>query len=437
MNGWGAEIGRLLALSLVGAVTGALLGAPMTGAFLGLLCHSLWRMRELRRFDQWLSHSIGHPPPFGTTLEDIAHRLWRQRRAARARTRRLTRMLRQLQQAINALPDAAVLLDGRDGIVWFNEAGTRLLGLRRGDVGRSLSLLLRAPEIHGLLADDADASSVEMGSPLDEKRLLEVRLVPYTDDRRLLLARDVTQVAELRTMRQDFIANVSHELRTPLTVVIGYLEALDEEADPELIRRTLARLQRPTARMKTLVEDLLLLSRLDTSVAPPRGVQGRIDVAALARRICTDAAALTDDRHRFQLDLDENLLLQGIDTEIHSALGNLVVNAVRYSPDGGKIRVTWSAEGDGARFSVSDQGIGIHPEHVPRLTERFYRVDVGRSRDAGGTGLGLAIVKHVLRRHESELEVTSTPGAGSTFSCRFPASRVIDRSEAPARMPLI
>ena len=436
MSGWGAEIGRLLALSLVGAVCGALLGAPMAGAFFGLLGHNLWRMSELRRFDDWLSHSIGHPPPLGATLEDIAYRLWRQRRAGRARTRRLTRMLRQLQRATNALPDAAVLLDGRDGIVWFNEAGTRLLGLRRGDVHHSLSVLLRAPEIHALLANDADAESVEMASPADEKRLLEVRLISYTEDRRLLLARDVTQIAELRTMRQDFIANVSHELRTPLTVVIGYLEALDEEADAELIRRTLMRLQRPTARMKTLVEDLLLLSRLDTSVAPPRGVQGRIDVSALARRICTDASALGETDHRFCLDLDEHLLLQGIDTEIHSALGNLVVNAVRYSPDGGEIRVRWAAEGDGARFSVSDQGIGIRPEHIPRLTERFYRVDVGRSRDAGGTGLGLAIVKHVLRRHESELEVTSTPGAGSTFSCRFPAGRVIDRREEAARTSL-
>ncbi|MDZ7826592.1 MAG: phosphate regulon sensor protein PhoR [Gammaproteobacteria bacterium] len=208
MSGWGAEIGRLLALSLVGAVCGALLGAPMAGAFFGLLGHSLWRMSELRRFDDWLSHSIGHPPPLGATLEDIAQPAPAPAPGLAAPgTRRLTRTLRQLQRATNALPDAAVLLDGRDGIVWFNEAGTRLLGLRRGDVHRSLSVLLRAPEIHGLLANDADAGSVEMASPANEKRLLEVRLVSYTEDRRLLLARDVTQIAELRTMRQDSIAD--------------------------------------------------------------------------------------------------------------------------------------------------------------------------------------------------------------------------------------
>lgn len=424
MSNRAAELAWLTGLSVVGACIGALFGVPMAGAFLGLLGYTLWRLRDLQRFEHWLAHSIGRPPPFGSTLEDLSYRLWRQRRAGRERTRRLARMLRQLQRATNALPDAAVLLDAQEGIVWFNAAGARLLGLRPGDIGRSLSALLRGPELHGLLASGDDDANVEMTAPTDEHRTLDVRMIPYTDERRLLLARDVTQVAQLRTMRQDFIANVSHELRTPLTVVIGYLEALDDEADEVLIRRTLERLRRPAARMKTLVEDLLLLSRLDTSAPPSPDTLSEIDAAALIRRTCSEAVALTDDRHRIELVLDEGLHLRGIDLELHSAFSNMIVNAIRYSPDGGVIRVSWTAEGDGARFAVQDQGIGISEEHLPRLTERFYRVDVGRSREAGGTGLGLAIVKHVLRRHDSELEVCSVLGEGSTFSCRFGPDRI-------------
>ncbi|HSG90800.1 MAG TPA: phosphate regulon sensor histidine kinase PhoR [Pseudomonadales bacterium] len=428
MNTWALELLWLAGVSLLGALGGAFVGMPMAGAFLGLLVFTLWRLRDLHRFQHWLGHSIGRPPPLGSALEDLSFRIWRQRRAARERTRRLARLLRQLQRATNALPDAAVLLDAQEGIIWFNEAGSRLLGLRRGDIGRSLSVLLRSPKIHALLADTAGETNVEMTAPADEGRTLDVRMIAYTGDRRLLLARDVTQIAQLRTMRQDFIANVSHELRTPLTVVIGYLEALDDEADPALLRATLKRLRRPATRMKTLVEDLLLLSRLDTSAPPAADTLTEVDTAALIRRICADATALTDSRHRFQLELDDELYLRGIDLELHSAFGNMILNAIRYSPDGGDIRVSWLPDGEGARFAVTDEGLGISEEHLPRLTERFYRVDVGRSREAGGTGLGLAIVKHVLRRHDSELEVESRLGVGSTFSCRFGPGQVVARA---------
>ena len=430
MNRWSAELVRITGLTLAGTLLAIPFAAPMTGAFLGLLCWTVWHLRELKRFDGWLVHSIGRPPPFRTLFEALAFRLWRQRRAGRDRTRRLATTLRQLQRATNALPDAAVLLDGRERILWFNAAGTRLLGLRPGDAGRSLSVLLRTPEIHALLATPDEGRSVEMAAPADDRLTLDMRIIPYTGDRHLLLARDVTQVAQLRTMRQDFIANVSHELRTPLTVIIGYLEALDGEADTALVQGTLVRLRRPAARMKTLVEDLLLLSRLDTASLPAEDALSTIDVSALIRRICADAKSLTDSRHVIELDLDEALRLRGIDVEIHSALSNVILNAIRYSPDGGVVHVSWGRDGDGARFTVRDEGLGIAEEHLPRLTERFYRVDVGRSRDAGGTGLGLAIVKHVLRRHDSELEVVSTLGAGSTFWCRFGPEHLLT---APAR----
>ncbi|MEE4301776.1 MAG: phosphate regulon sensor histidine kinase PhoR [Pseudomonadales bacterium] len=429
MSGWSTEYAWLAIAILVGAAAGALAGDAWAGAFLGLLLLVLLRMRALHRLEAWLPQSLGRPPRLRGVLDDLAYRIWRQRRAGRERSRRLARIVRQLQQATNALPDAAVLLDEADGIVWFNEASAGLLHLERRDLGRSISSLLRSPEVRQLLATEDQAASTELPSPIDDSITLDLRLVPYTEGQRVLLFRDVTQIARLRRMRQDFIANVSHELRTPLTVVIGYLEALDDETDEALLRSTLRRLRRPAARMKSLVEDLLLLSRLDTAPPPEAEALAEIEIAALVRRIRADAEALSDAGHVFELDLDDDLVLRGLDVEVHSALSNLIVNAVRYSPEGGRIRVSWRREGDGARFTVRDEGLGIAEEHLPRLTERFYRIDVGRSRDAGGTGLGLAIVKHVLRRHGSALEIESALGRGSTFSCRFEADRigVLDR----------
>jgi two-component system phosphate regulon sensor histidine kinase PhoR len=424
MNAWTDEGLKAAGLTAAGALVGSLWNAPVEGALLGLLCVTLWRLRSLSRLERWLTQPFGRPPALAGTARGIAGSVWQQRRQARERTRRLARMLRQLQSATNALPDAAVLLDGQDQIVWFNEAGARLLGLQSRDLGHSLTALLRAPELLALLKDPDHSGTEEMSAPADEALTLDVRLIPYTDDRRLLLARDISQVVRLRTIRQDFIANVSHELRTPLTVILGYLEALADERDPQVLQRTLERLRRPASRMKSLVEDLLLLSRLDSSLPPDSEQVQPVDVASMIRRICTEAAALSEGRHQFEVEADEGLLLLGVEQELHSAFGNLVVNAVRYSPAGGRIRIRWARDATGAGYSVEDQGLGVAEEHIPRLTERFYRVDVGRSREVGGTGLGLAIVKHVLRRHDSELAVSSTLGVGSTFSCHFATDRL-------------
>ncbi len=429
MSSWAAELAWLTLATIVGASSGALADQPWAGAFFGLLLFVLVRLRDAARFERWLSHSLARPPVLRGFLEDAAHRIWRQRRSNRERTRRLARITRQLQGATNALPDAAVMIELQDEIVWFNDAGARLLRLERGDVGRPLTRLLRSQDLREFLAEAAGEDNLELESPFDDNVTLDVRLVPYTEEQRVLLFRDITQIARLRQMRQDFIANVSHELRTPLTVVIGYLEALEDETDEAMLHATLKRLRRPAARMKSLVEDLLLLSRLDTAPPPEEDALAEIDVAALVRRIGADAEALSGSLHTFALELDESIGLLGLDVELHSAFSNMILNAVRYSPDGGVITVRWHREGDGARFSVQDQGLGIAEEHLPRLTERFYRIDVGRSRDAGGTGLGLAIVKHVLRRHDSALEIASTPGLGSTFSCWFGPARTMHAQE--------
>jgi two-component system phosphate regulon sensor histidine kinase PhoR len=254
---------------------------------------------------------------------------------------------------------------------------------------------------------------------------LEIQLVPFGDNQKLLLCRDITPLEKIETMRRDFVANVSHELRTPLTVVGGFLETLEDmDHDmPESTRHYFHLMQEQTGRMRRLVEDLLTLSRLESSQNVPQ--ETSIDVPAMLRMVLTEAKSLSNGRHQLSLDCDESLHLNGASEELHSAFGNLVTNAIRYTPDGGDISLSWHLRGNEAVFSVRDTGIGIEPQHLSRLTERFYRVDSSRSRATGGTGLGLSIVKHILTRHQARLEVESESGKGSVFSAVFPAARVV------------
>jgi len=264
-----------------------------------------------------------------------------------------------------------------------------------------------------------------MPAPVNANISLEVRVVPYGKGKRLLQARDITRLHQLEIVRRDFVANVSHEIRTPLTVVHGYVETMLESSEAFLgpWKRILGQMQVQTLRMQRIVDDLLLLSRLETR--RNNEGQGVVGVYPLLRGIVEGARQLSGDSgHQVSLEADERLRLVGNSHELESAFANLVYNAVRYTPAGGEIRIRWWLSGSGPCFSVTDSGIGIAPEHIPRLTERFYRVDVGRSRESGGTGLGLAIVKHVLTRHDGKLVVESEPGNGSVFTCCFPHARV-------------
>jgi len=269
---------------------------------------------------------------------------------------------------------------------------------------------------------------VEIPSPVDDKVHLSVQVIIYGDNQRLLIARDVTRLRRLEAMRRDFVANVSHELRTPVTVLVGYLETLEEDAEcARRWARPLALMREQATRMRRIVDDLLMLSRLETEDAGhhPRARQP-VDVPALLGRIVEEARALSGPRgHRIGLEAERGLGLAGSEGELASAFTNLLANAVQYTPEGGEIRVRWWSDAAGAHLAVSDTGIGIAPEHIPRLTERFYRVDVARSRATGGTGLGLAIVKHVLQRHDARLHIESEPGRGSTFRCDFPPERLV------------
>lgn len=419
-------------LAAVAAVAAALwwLHDPLTAlgaAVCLLLLLLLHHIRHLARFSRWLGDPRPEALPRASGAWEDAfaafyHLLRRQRRSES----RLTATLQEFRQAGMAMPDGLIILDGGNRIEWCNPQAERHFGLdARRDTGQLVGYLVRYPQFTEALGGGGYGEPLTLRSGLGGDLVLSVLIVPYEQNRKLVISRDVTDRERVDTMRRDFVANVSHELRTPLTVIGGFLETLaDMDApDPALLRRSLPLMSDQARRMQTLVEDLLTLSRLESESNPAR--EEAVNVPDLARGLYHDALALSAGRHKVVLQLDSADWIKGAEDELRSAFGNLVSNAVRYTPAGGEIRLSWRpAAADGAAFAVSDTGIGIESQHLPRLTERFYRVDRGRSRETGGTGLGLAIVKHVVSRHAARLDVESEPGRGSCFRVLFPASRV-------------
>jgi two-component system, OmpR family, phosphate regulon sensor histidine kinase PhoR len=374
---------------------------------------------------QWSRHPMRRPDNTVELWQEPTVRVFRSLRLLRSRIRRLTTRLRYVRSATEALPDGAVLIKRNGEIDMFNLAAQTLLGLSARDVGQNFVSLVRNPEIASLVNGQAAEGLVEITATHSDLQL-EVRRIDIDETRMLILARDVSQLNRLLSMRQDFVANVSHELRTPLTVILGYLESLDhdESLDQEQLRALITRLGSPAKRMKVLVDDLLLLTRLESSPKPSQTDVDIVAVAPMLESIVAEARQISDGRHRITLEADPALRLRGSEFELHSAFSNLVGNAVRYSPDGGDILVRWFATQAGPRFEVEDHGMGIPAQHLTRITERFYRVDLSGSRARGGTGLGLAIVKHVLKRHDATLGVQSELNRGSLFYCVFPQNSV-------------
>ena len=340
-----------------------------------------------------------------------------------SRSRRLARQLRLLRDAAGALPDAVVLLDAEARVRWCNSAAQRLLGLRfPRDRGERIVDCLGSAPVAAWLEEGGIGELDEIPAPAAPEVHLCFSLIPLRDQARLLLARDISALLHLEQVRRDFVANVSHELRTPLTVIHGYLELIEPEDVPALAPM-LDELRAQSKRMGQIVEDLLTLSRLETQ---QRADDEDVAMRPLLATLRKEAEALSGGRHAISLEDAANLDLRGSPHDLHSAFSNLVSNAVRYTPEGGRITIRWQREADGgARFSVTDTGYGIPAQHIPRLTERFYRVSSSRSRATGGTGLGLSIVKHVLALHRARLEIESEPGKGSTFSCVFAAERML------------
>ena len=422
------EFWRLTGILAFALVAGLIAGHVGWGLAIGLAVVLTWQYRQQLRLLKWLRHGrMKEPPDLEGIAGEIVYDVYRQYQRDRRRKKKLGKVLNRFYESSSALPDATVILGANGEIDWFNDAAKYLLGLTGKDRGRRIGNLIRFPVFTSFLATEDYSEAVEIPSPVDESMRLSVRIVPYGKNQRLLSARDVTRLHRLEQMRRDFVGNVSHELRTPLTVITGYLEALTDgqETEPEQIINSLDQMKSQAERMRRIVEDLLMLSRLET-----RDENGREDVEvpvpALLASVEEEAHILSGEkRHRISLDVDPTAWLRGCSSELHSAFSNLVSNAVRYTPPDGEIHIRWWVDDEGAHYAVRDTGIGIEPEHIPRLTERFYRVDTARSRANGGTGLGLAIVKHVLRSHDATLRVESTPGEGSTFIADFPVKRVV------------
>ena len=328
----------------------------------------------------------------------------------RLRARKFAAQLRDWRAAAGVLPDALVLLDEDGRVRWWNSAAEYLLGLQRN--GRRIPFRDEALDAWLHVCSGAGG---DVASPADAERRLQLTRVPFGTRRQLLLARDVSRVSKLEQVRRDFVANVSHELRTPLTVIHGYLELLDPQDVPALAH-VIDEMRMQSQRMRQIVEDLLELSRLEMQQELPRE---RVDMAPLLRALGHEAEALSHGQHVIDVEDDAQIDLLGSMRDLHSAFSNLVSNAVRYTPEGGRITIRWRRTPGGAEYSVTDTGYGIPGEHLARLTERFYRVSSSRSRATGGTGLGLSIVKHVLGLHDAELRIESEPGKGSTFTCVF------------------
>jgi two-component system phosphate regulon sensor histidine kinase PhoR len=387
---------------------------------LGLLGYHVWHFARLAR---WLADPLASKVPEGHgTWGEVLTALHRHERDAVRREQLLADTLMRFRRAAQALPDGVVILDAENRIEWCNDTAASQLGLDpRADVGHAIANLVRAPAFVEYLTAADHAAAAPIHVALGAGPLLALQLIPYGEAQKLLLSRDVTQAERLETMRRDFVANVSHELRTPLTVLVGFLETVRElKLDPQRIRDYLGMMQEQASRMHRIIEDLLTLSVLES--APPLAGE-RVRMKPLLERLRSDAEALSGGRHAIVLDAEPASDIIGSEAELASAFGNLVTNAIRYTPPGGEVRIVWRDSAEGASFAVEDTGIGIAPEHVPRLTERFYRVDRSRSRETGGTGLGLAIVKHAIARHQATLDIESRPGAGSRFIIRFPDKR--------------
>ncbi len=364
------------------------------------------------------------PDGFGAWAE-IFTRLYKTRRATVMSERRLLDNEERFRRTISALPEGILLVDAALQIEWCNPEAERLLGLSlKADQGLRLTNLVRDPAFVAYMTS-ARFDEPLMFRPLSRPQLaLSVAVIEFEPSRSIVITRDVTQTERVDAMRRDFVANVSHELRTPLTVVNGFLETLLDADMPidDLRRRHLQLMHEQAGRMNRLIEDLLMLSRLESQ---ENGLlEEDVDMQALLAQVADDARALSGGRHGIEVQGD-SVHVRGNRDELLSAVGNLLSNAIRYTPAGGSIRLSWKVGDDGGAVSVRDTGIGVAPEHIPRLTERFYRVDKSRSRETGGTGLGLAIVKHVLLRHQGWLTIESTPGVGSTFSAWLPRSRLI------------
>jgi len=391
----------------------------------GLLIWHFWNLLQLSWW-LWVDRSMTPPPGHGS-WEPLLYGLHQMQLRNKKRRRELGSLIKRFRSGAESLPDAVVLTTEEGVIFWCNGLAQQLLGLRwPDDNGQNILNLLRYPEFTQYLKQQAFAKPLNL--VLNNGRHLEIRVMPYSEQQLLMVARDVTQMHQLEGARRNFFANVSHELRTPLTVLQGYLEMMQEQTLSGATReKALHTMREQTSRMEGLVKQLLTLSKIEASpIHTPNEV---IDVPMMLRVVEREAQTLSQQRQTIEFHVDNSLKVLGSDEQMRSAISNLVYNAVNHTPPATHIIVSWQRVASGVEFSVEDNGPGIAAEHIPRLTERFYRVDKARSRQTGGSGLGLAIVKHAVNHHDSRLEITSEPGKGTRFSFTLPERLIAKSSE--------
>ncbi len=432
-SAWSYVIARLvivLALALFGGWIIGGIGWWVAGVFGSYLAYQLF---NLYRLNHWLARrSEIDPPNVGGVWGDAIAQIVRLNRRKRYHKQRFIRMFRELRRSAAAMPDGVVMLTPDREIQWFNRRARQLLELKqKADIGLRIDNLIRAPEFVRYLDTGDFTSPVVVSVHPNGGATLALHVIPYGEGGQILFVRDITRQTHIEAMRKDFVANASHELRTPLTVIMGYLETLaDDPSLEQSWQMPLGEMRRQAERMNAILRDLLELSRLEAAGASAGDEP--VDVGGLLALLRKDAIAAGPKTREVNLSLESQSQLRGTEAELESAFSNLIQNAVRYTPDDGRIDIRWWTDESGGHVSVSDTGIGIAAEHIPRITERFYRVDAGRSRATGGSGLGLAIVRHALQRHDAELEIVSEEGRGSTFTCHFPRARLIDEARRAA-----
>lgn len=431
---WKIECRNLGILLLTVGLIAWPLGVLFPAWFLAALAYIGWTMFQLNRIQFWLEQGDNQAPPESAGLwGDVLDRIYRLQIAGQSERQRLRDEIAYLKDSLTSLADGAVMVDTDDNIEWCNRAAAKLLGLRYPeDRNQHLQNLIRTPEFVRYYEQEDYDKPLQMVSPYNNNYELQISVSYFGQGSRLLFARDITETNRLQRMRKDFVANVSHELRTPLTVISGYLQTLADSGshilkDELRWRRALEQMLSQANRMENLVKDLIALSRLES--VPETIDKTQVAVRALLESIAEEVRAATNGNRNITVECDDRWQLIGSADKLHSAFANLVMNAAKYSDDGGTIVIRWYRRKESLVLEVEDDGEGIEERHLPRLTERFYRVDNSRSIETGGTGLGLAIVKHILLRHQAELKIESSLGEGSTFSCIFPLSRAVACSD--------
>ncbi|AGN87394.1 MULTISPECIES: phosphate regulon sensor histidine kinase PhoR [Enterobacteriaceae] len=424
---WKRLVLELLLCCIPAFILGAIFGYLPWFLFAAVTGLLIWHFWNLLRLSWWLWVDKSMTPPPGTgSWEPLLYGLHQMQMRNKKRRRELGNLIKRFRSGAESLPDAVILTTEEGAIFWCNGLAQQMLGLRwPDDNGQNILNLLRYPEFTKYIRNQ------EFGRPLhlvlNNGRHLEIRVMPYSEQQLLMVARDVTQMHQLEGARRNFFANVSHELRTPLTVLQGYLEMMQEQTLEGAPReKALHTMREQTSRMEGLVRQLLTLSKIEA--APTLPPNETIDVPMMLRVVEREAQTLSQQKHTFTFDVDNTLKVLGNEEQLRSAISNLVYNAVNHTPAGTHVIVRWQHVPQGAEFSVEDNGPGIAAEHIPRLTERFYRVDKARSRQTGGSGLGLAIVKHAVNHHESRLDIVSEPGKGTRFSFVLPERLVAKKA---------